>query len=104
MKVFQAAARGPFCITLVQRIIQDKWDATLGDATMGSQRMAVESGKVVRGGRRSDARLGITDDHDVAFTIDRQIESANGSGFVVNGFDTRELRASSITASGVVRP
>src|SRR5262245_59497013 len=44
MEVFQAAARGPFCVAFAQRIIQDERDAALGDATMGSQRMAVESG------------------------------------------------------------
>src|SRR5262249_17733156 len=90
MEVFQAAARGPFCIAFAQRVIQNERDAALGDATMGSQRMAVQRGKVVRGGCRSDARLGITDHHDVALTIDRQIECASGSGLVVNGCDTGE--------------
>src|SRR5262249_52816768 len=59
--------------------------------TMCSQRMAVESGKVVCGRGRADAGVGITNDHNVAFTIDRQIESTSGGGLVVKGFDTRKL-------------
>src|SRR5438552_6160588 len=58
---------------------------------MGSQRMTVESRKVVRRGRGPDASLGITDDHDIAFTIDRQVEPASGSGLVAYGFDARKL-------------
>src|SRR5262245_64584461 len=58
---------------------------------MGSQRMAIESGKVVRRRRRSDASPGVTDDYDVAFSIDRQIEPASGSGLVINSFDPRKL-------------
>src|SRR5262245_41486724 len=90
VEIFQATARGSCCVSLVQRIIQDKGDATLGDTTVGSQRMAVDSGKVVRRGRCSNAGLGIADDHKVAFTIDRQIEPTSGSGLAINGFDTRE--------------
>src|SRR6516164_6879112 len=91
MEVLQAASCSPRRISFVQRIVQYEWDATLGDATMCSQRMAVESGKVVCGRGCADAGVGITNDHNVAFTIDRQIESTSGGGLVVNGFDTRKL-------------
>src|SRR5262245_5244928 len=58
---------------------------------MGPQRMAIESGKVVRRRRRSDAGPGVADDYDVAFSIDGQVEPASGSGLVINSFDTRKV-------------
>src|SRR5262245_9831140 len=83
----QAAARRPFGIGRVERIVQDERDMAFGDAAVGAQGMAAEGREVVRGGGRSDAGLAIADDHDVALAVDGQIEQAGGGYLVMDGFD-----------------
>src|SRR6266851_9158529 len=70
MEVPQAAACGACRIGLIERIIQDEWDATLRNAAVGSQGMAIERGEVVGRRRRPDAGRGIAYHDHVPFTID----------------------------------
>src|SRR6185503_18700816 len=74
-----------------QRIVQDERHPALGDAAVGAEAMALEAGEIVVRLGGADARAGVTDDHDVALAVQRQLEALRGLGLAIYPIDAGQL-------------